>query len=150
LIIDFPYQCYQIKTDRQLLEKRKRENRKWNKKKIYNKKSTLFVASINKWLQGWFTSEMLINLSHVLSSISVELIWIVIRNRWDPNSIETHVLDVCKIVLDSLEVTTTVVWLGIQVASRSWSITQSESFRKGNNKKRNNLAKRRKELKTKN
>lgn len=95
---------------------------------INHNPDVLCMASINKRLQGRFTSEMFIDLSHVFSSISVELIWIVIRNRRDPNSIETHVLDVSKIVLNSFEVTTTVVWLGIQIASRSSSITQSKSI----------------------
>jgi len=69
-----------------------------------------------------------INFGHVFGSISVELIRVVIRDGTDPNSVETHVLDVSKVILDSLEVTTTIVGLGIQIASRCRSISQSESI----------------------
>lgn len=71
------------------------------------------VACINKRFKTISTTKMAVYFSHVLGSITMELVGVVIRNRRDPNSIETHTLNVVKIVLNTLEVTTTIVGLFI-------------------------------------
>lgn len=85
------------------------------------------MTSRDERLEMFFTTEERVNLGHVLSSIAMIVIGVVIRDGGDPNGIETQILDVVQIILDSLEVTTAVVRLGIQIASRSSTASKSES-----------------------
>lgn len=86
------------------------------------------VASINKGSETTFTTEVTVDFSHVLSSITVESIRIIIGNRGDPNSVETQICNIVEVVFDTLEVTTAIVGLSVQVATRLRSITKSESI----------------------
>lgn len=86
------------------------------------------VTSINKGLETTFTTEVTVDLSHVLSSITVESIRIIIGDRGDPDSVETQICNIVEVVFNTLEVTTTIVGLSVQVATRLRSITKSESI----------------------
>lgn len=86
------------------------------------------VTSINKGLETTFTTEVTVDFSHVLSSITVESIRIIIGDRGDPDSVETQICNIVEVVFNTLEVTTTIVGLSVQVATRLRSITKSESI----------------------
>lgn len=86
------------------------------------------MGSFNESFQTSFITKVFVNLCEVLCSISVVLIRVIIRNRGDPNCIETEILNVVKIVFDSLEVTTAVVWLCFQVAFRGRSSANCKSI----------------------
>lgn len=86
------------------------------------------VTSVDKRLETISTTEFGVDFSHVLSSVTVECVGIVIRDRRNPDSIEAHTKDVVEIVFNTLEVTTTIVGLSVQVTIRLGSITKGESI----------------------
>lgn len=85
------------------------------------------VASVNKGLETISTAEVAVDFSHVLGSITVESVRIIIRDGGDPDSVEAQTKNIVEIVFNTLEVTTTVVGLSVQVAIRLISITESKS-----------------------
>lgn len=85
------------------------------------------VTSINEGLETISTTEVTVDFSHILSSVTVELVGIIIRDRRNPNSIETQTSNIVEIVFNTLEVTTTIVRLSVQVTIRLGTITKSES-----------------------
>ena len=68
----------------------------------------LRMHSLNKTNKIFFSSKIWINFVPIKSSISMVVISVVLWNRWNPNSIKTHIFNIIEILLNSFESTSTV------------------------------------------
>ena len=70
---------------------------------------SLLVSSIDHVFKTLLVSKVRVNLVPIECAVSMIVVSIVLWDRRDPNSIESHSLDVIELVLDSLEGTTAVL-----------------------------------------
>jgi hypothetical protein len=78
------------------------------------------MASSDQILKGLFATVLDTDLFPVKCTVTVIIVWyLVLRDWWNPDGVETHALDVFKVVLDTLESTTTVHIELVALGSRS-------------------------------
>ena len=71
--------------------------------------NTFLMCRIDHTNQRLVVSEVGVYFVPVKSSIAMVVLPVVLGDRRNPNSIETHALDVVKLIFDTLESTTAVV-----------------------------------------
>jgi hypothetical protein len=74
------------------------------------------MSSLNESLKTLLTTELVVNLVPVSSPVAVEAIWGVVNNWRDPDGIKAKILNILEVLYDAIEVTTTVVWLTVEIA----------------------------------
>lgn len=95
---------------------------------IYHHPDIHIVGSLHELLQAVSTTKVIIDFIPILSPVTVEAIFGIINNWWNPNGIKTKIFNVLQVLNNTIKVTTAVVWLFAEIAVGLVAITLGESI----------------------